>query len=48
MLYLLFIDNAKVVLLLDTTKFISLKSVKRLKIIVPVNEHPEYREGLVI
>ena len=48
MLYLLFIDNAKVALLLDTTKFISLKNVKRLKIIVPGNEQPEAREGTVI
>lgn len=36
MLYIFFIDNAKVALLLDTTKFISLKSIKRIKIIVPV------------
>lgn len=48
MLYLFFIDNAKVALLLDTTKFISLKSVKRLKIIVPGNEQLESREGTVI
>lgn len=48
MLYLLFIDNAKVVLFLDTTKFISLKSIKRLKIIVPGNEQSETREGIVI
>lgn len=48
MLYLLFIDNAKVALLFDTTKFISLKNVKRLKIIVPGNEQLESREGTVI
>ena len=48
MLYIFFIDNAKVALLLDTTKFISLKSIKRAKIIVPGNEQPESREGVII